>query len=130
MATLAQIQSAVNSRLAVLWPKVKTREETYFGNKGRYWQGLLWASPPDDGATCVPDLNLVAGAENTAWSSALNGDTLAAEVMALRIDTYEAPGGVHGYYATCIVTKAGLTYKRTAQVEMGVEITTGSWQQE
>lgn len=129
MATLAQIQTTVNTRLATLWPKVKTREEARFAAVGRYWQGLLWATPPDDGATCVPNLSLVAGPQNTSWNSAVNGDVNATESMAVRIDTYEAPGGVHGYFCTCIVTKNGLTYARTAQVEMGVEITTGSWAQ-
>lgn len=127
MATLAAIQSAVNSRLSVLWPKVKTRQDTYFGNKGRYWQGLLWATPPDDGATCAPNLSLVAGAQNVSWTAAVNSDVNASEVMACRIDTYEKPGGVHGYYCTVLVTKNGTTYARTAWVESGVEQTTGSW---
>lgn len=125
--TLLQIQTQVNQRLSVLWPKVKTRQETYRSNKGRYWQGLLFATPPDDGATCTPNTALTAGPQNTSWAVAINSDLLASEVAALRIDTYEAPGGVHGYYCTCFVSKNGTTYARTAHVENGSEVTTGSW---
>lgn len=129
MATLAAIQGQVNSRLSVLWPKVKTREAAYFAAHGRFWQGILFAVPPDDGATCVPDLTLVAGPQNVSWQSAVNGDVGSTEVASFRIDTYEAPGGIHGYFCTCLVTKNGNTYGRTAHIEMGTEITTGSWAQ-
>ena len=131
--TLTQIRNAVNARLATLWPAIMAKQENYFAAKSaqgtpRYWQGLLFATPPDDGALCTPDMTLKAGNENTTWQTALNGDIPGTIEAAFRIDTYEAPGGVHGYYCTCLVTKTGVTYGRTAQVENGVEITTGSWQ--
>ncbi len=127
MALLATIKATVNTRLADLWPKVKNRQATYFASKGRYWQGRLTSVPPDDGATVAPDLTTTAGPQNVSWQTAVNGDIPNPVECAVQIDTYEAPGGVHGYYCTCLVTKAGVTYGRTAQVEAGVEITTGSW---
>ena len=127
MATLNQIKTAVNARLADLWPKVKNRQATYFANNGRYWQGRITSAPPDDGATVAPDLTTTAGPQNVSWQTAVNGDIPSPVECALQIDTYEAPGGVHGFYATVSFTKAGVTYTRTAQVENGVEITTGSW---
>jgi hypothetical protein len=127
--TLAQIKAAVNARLADFWPKVKAKEETYAGNHGgRYWQGIIFGTPPDDGALCVANYAVKPTDQNTSWSDVSAASDLPASVeAALQIDVYQAPGGIFGYYCTAYVTKAGVTYTRTAQVEAGVEITTGTW---
>ena len=151
MATLQQIRDAVNARLAVIWPKIKTRQETYRAAKGRYFQGIVTSAPPDDGATAsavltlaptdqfdyVPPVRDAEGAIVVAevktfhtWAYFANADIPSTLEMALRIDVYEGPGGVHGYFCTCLVTKNAVTYYRTAQVENGVELTTGTWLQE
>lgn len=149
MATLAAIKAAVNARLASLWPVVKTKQEAYRAAKGHYFQGILTSAPPDDGATVAPSLSNAATDQYDytppvldingtitvpevktfhSWSYfGING-TLPAQIeCAVEMSAYEAPGGVHGYYCTVSVTKAGITYTRTAQVEQGVELTTGSW---
>lgn len=145
MATLAQIQSAVNARLADAFPKFRTRQETYRAAKGRYFQGLVWSSVPDDGALVSPNLatapsdcfdpevrdedgEIVTPAVPHSWNFiGFNADLPATVEAQIRCDVYEAPGGVHGYRLTCRVSKAGVTYARTAQVEMGAVVTTGAW---
>lgn len=131
MATLAQIQAAVNSRLADFWGKVQTKEATYFANKGRYWQGLVFSMVPDDGALVTPDYTVKPEDQNSSWSDVSASADLPAQVEAqMRIDVYEAPGGVHGFALTVRVSKSGVTYRRTGIVESGSVVTTGSWEAE
>lgn len=148
MPTLQQIRDAVNARLADLWPKFQNRQNTYFQNHGRYFQGLVWSSVPDDGALVSPTLtvapsdcftpavrdsegNIVTPLVPHSWSFFGTGADLPAQVEAqFRCDVYEGPRGVHGYFLTGRVSKDGVTYRRTAHVEMGSVITTGSWEAE
>lgn len=148
MATLLQIQTAVNSRLADLFPKFRNRQEIYRANHGRYFQGLVWSSVPDDGATVAPNLslapsdcfspavrdsegNIVTPLTTHSWTFLGAGADLPAQVEAqFRCDVYLAPGGVHGYYLTCRMSKSGVTYRRTAEVRMNEVVSTGSWSAE
>ena len=149
MATLLQIQSAVNSRLADFFPKVRVRQETYRANRGVYWQGIAFSSVPDDGALATPDFTkaptdrydytppvrdingVITIPEIKAFHSwartGVNADLPAGVEAQLSCDVYEGPAGVHGYYLVAKVSKNGVTYQRVAQVENGVVITTGSW---
>lgn len=149
MPTLQQIRDAVNARLADLWPKFQNRQATYFANHGRYFQGLIWSSVPDDGATVSPNLSVapndcftpvpavlnVQGEIVTpattiphSWSHFGAGADLPAQVEAqFRCDVYQAPGGVHGYRLTCRISKDGVTYSRTGEVRAGEVVSTGTW---
>ena len=147
MATLAQIQAAVNARLADFWDKVRTKQENYRTNHGRYWQGLVFSTVPDDGALVTPDFTVCPADQYTltysdpgpqgqvteirtmrSWAWASVGSDLPSQVEAqMRIDVYEGPPGTHGYRLTCRVSKNGITYRRTGHVEMGTVVTTGSW---
>lgn len=124
---LATLQTAVNNRLATFWPAFRTKQTAHKAAVGRYWQGIVFSSVPDDGALVSPDYSLVAGPQNTAWSAFINGDLPATVEAQMRCDTYEAPEGVHGYRLTCRVSKGGIVYERVAWVEDGALKTTGSW---
>lgn len=148
MATLTQIRDAVNARLADWWPKFRAKQETYRATHGRYFQGLVWSSVPDDGATVSPNLALapsdcftpaVRGADGEivtpavphSWTHFGAGADLPAQLEAqFRCDVYQGPGGVHGYYLVARISKDGVTYRRTGQVEMNTVVTTGSWSAE
>lgn len=131
MATLAQIQTAVNNRLSTFLPLIRTRQETYFANHGRYWQGIAFSSVPDDGALVTPNYNLKPTDQNSSWADAgVNADLPAQVEAQIAIHTYEAPGSVFGYFVVVRVSKNGTTYRRTAQVEAGAVVTTGSWRVE
>jgi hypothetical protein len=125
--TLAQIQTAVNSRLSTFWSGFRTKQTAYKAAHGRYWQGLVFSSVPDDGALVTPNYNLVAGSHTDSWAAILNGDLPSQVEAQMFCDTYEAPEGIHGYFLTCRVSKSGVTYERVAQVENGGLVTTGSW---
>lgn len=128
MATLAAIKAAADARLADFFPKVRTKQETYFGSHGKYWQGIAFSTVPDDGALVTPDYGLKPTDQNASWSDASAASELPSTVEAqLRCDVYAGPGGVHGYFLTARVSKSGTTYRRTAQVEMGTVVTTGTW---
>lgn len=129
MATLVQIQAPVNARLADFWPKVKTKQATYASNHaGRYWQGLVFSTVPDDGALITPDFTVKPADQNTSWSDVSVASDLPATVEAqMRIDVYEAPGPHFGFFLTVRVSKSGITYRRVGHVEDNVEVTTGSW---
>lgn len=42
MATLIQIRDRANAKLAVMWPVIQAKQDTYFANHGRYF-GLRWS---------------------------------------------------------------------------------------
>ena len=131
MATLAQIQTAVNARLSDFLPKVRTRQETYFANHGKYWQGIAFSTVPDDGALVTPNYSLKPTDQNSSWADAgVNADLPAQVECQIAIHVYEKPGSVFGYVVVVRVSKAGTTYRRTGQVESGAVVTTGSWGQE
>lgn len=125
--TLANLQAAVNNRLSTFWPAFRSKQTAYKAAVGRYWQGLVFSSVPDDGSLVSPDFSLVAGPENTSWTSFVNGDLPATVEAQMWCDTYEEPGNIHGYRLTCRVSKSGVTYERVAWVENGALKTTGSW---
>ena len=125
--TLANLQTAVNNRLATFWPAFRSKQTAYKAINGRYWQGLVFSTVPDDGALVSPNYSLVAGPQNTAWSTFVNGDLPATVEAQMWCDTYEAPGDTFGYTLTCRVSKGGVTYERIAWVEDGALKTTGSW---
>lgn len=115
MPTLAQIRTAVDNKLAALWPVVQAKQATYAANhNGRFWQGLVTRSiPPADGATALPDVGQKCPTDQPdPWPSAILTTPME---MSLVIDVYSGPLG-DGYVATVQVTVLGQTYERAAQV--------------
>lgn len=116
MATRAQIEAAVDNRLANLWSAIQNKEDQYAANhNGRYWQGLRTMSfTPADGTTALPDIgqNCPTDQQGQPWPNAILTTPME---MALRIDVYDGPQG-DGYQATVYVSIAGGTWYRTQQV--------------
>jgi hypothetical protein len=125
-----QIRTAVDARLATLWPLIQTRQATYMANHGgRPFQGLHSHSlPPQDGALTAPDrLTSKPTDQAEAWSA--GHDLLATEPMSIRIDTYRTAAG-WGYVATCQVRLAsGVIWERSAAVGPEAAERTVAWHQ-
>jgi hypothetical protein len=126
MATPAQIRSAVDTKLAALWAAVQSREDTYFANHGRYWQGLKTHTViPADGATATPDIGSAVPyyqAAGDAWPSGILTQSLP---MSLDITQYQGPTG-SGYVATVSVLITGHLWQR-AQDSGAESYRTFSW---
>lgn len=127
MPTLNEVRTRVNDWLSVRWPTLVDRQEQYFANHGRYFQGLWTHSAEvEDGADVAPD-NLLLGPTDQAarWPDFITLPNLLP--CALRIDVYEGPDG-HGWRITLRVKVAGNVYQRQAEVgPQGQEI--GGWHQ-
>lgn len=115
MATLAQIRTAVDNRLAALWPTIQAKQDNYFATHNKYWQGLRTHSViPSEGNTSLPDIGSACPPQQPGqpWPDAVLNTALE---MALWIDVYDGPQGT-GYQATVVVSVLGNLYTRTAQV--------------
>lgn len=78
MPTLNQIRTKVDNWLANKWPTIVARQQNYFTNTGRYWQGLrthsvnpTHASGPDTGNTLADRLDVQPDDQGPfgAWSN-------------------------------------------------------------
>jgi hypothetical protein len=115
MATLAQIKAAVETLKDTIGPVLVRRQNHYFSQHGKYWQGILTPStPPDDGASVVADYTRKPTDQSESWADRFSGaDSLPATLKAqIRVDTYDGPSG-KGWTVTLRITKSGKTYART-----------------
>jgi hypothetical protein len=116
MATLAQIKTAVDNRLASLWSAIQTKEDAYASvHNGRYWQGLKTHSiDPSEGNTALPTVGAACPTDQLGqpWPNAILTTSIE---MAINIDIYDGPLGV-GYQVTVTVAVLGNVYTRTQQI--------------
>lgn len=117
MATLNQIRTAVDDRLEALWPLLVARQDTYFTNKGRYFQGLITHLVVPNHLTGGADPS-PAGATNLAAKPADQVDTYGnfglaswTEIFAVAVHMYDGPLG-KGWWAECHVRVNGTHYIR------------------
>lgn len=130
--SLATVRNRVNAFLTARWPAIVSRQDDYFANHGRYWQGL-WthtATPdqtsedgdaPPDNLDSTPTDQPVSW--RARWANALDSIPFPAR---LRIDVYESPEG-HGWAATVQIRYGGKTYQRSQGVGPRAEDFTAGW---
>jgi hypothetical protein len=114
--TLAEIRTAVDAKLAELWPVVQTKQAAYLASRGRYWQGIrtIAGNPPEDAAEVAVNLAAKPSYQAESWADFAIG--LPATLgFSLRIDTYSGPQG-KGYVGTVEAMKNGVIYDRAANV--------------
>lgn len=114
MATVAAIQSAINTWVGNRLATVRTRQETYAANHGgRYWQGLhTHTAEPVDGASTAPD-NASATPHDQPHGWATLGYTLPATMpLRLRIDVWRARAGWGWTLAARFKAAGGAVYER------------------
>jgi hypothetical protein len=121
MPTLAQVRDAVDTWLAGKWPTVQARQTTYFGNHGRYWQGLVTHLPVPahtssvDGSTAPNRLALKPTDIAQSWLDVLPEWLTELMPAAVWIDAYDGPDG-KGYVASVKATHNGNTWMRSQNV--------------
>lgn len=118
MPTLVQVRTKVNDWLTARWPTVISRQETYYGNNGRYWQGL-WThmsfpshTPGQDGDISPDNLGSHPTDQVATWLdffSELQGIPISA---AVRCDVYIGPLGP-GFVLTVELSYQNLNYRRS-----------------
>lgn len=115
MATLTQIQNAIDSWMSSNQAKLVAAQNAYYASHGRYFQGITTpATLPDDGATVVADYAKKPTDQLEKWSDVFTGgNLLPGNVPAqITIDVYDGPLG-RGWMATLRFTKTGVTYRKT-----------------
>lgn len=121
MATLAQLRTRVDDWLAARWPTVLARQDAFFTNRGRYWQGLITHTVIPAHTTAV-DADVVADRlamhptdQAQSWLDVLAELSGIVFPAALVMDVYDGPQG-KGYVATIFVRHNGTLYSRSQNV--------------
>jgi hypothetical protein len=121
MATLAQLRTRVDAWLEDKWPTVVARQQNFFANRGRYWQGLITHSliPAHtnavDGDAIADRLNQSPTDQFENWVAVFPEWVIENLPCALKCDTYDGPQG-KGYCATIFIRYAGTLYSRSRNV--------------
>jgi hypothetical protein len=121
MPTLNQVRTAVDDFLEAKWPNVVARQETFFANHGRYWQGLrthslIPAHTTNADGSVEPDL--IDGRpsdEPASWRDAFPNWASDLFPMVFFIDAYHGPQG-HGWVGTVIAQWNNELYTRSRNV--------------
>jgi hypothetical protein len=117
MATLQQIQTAADTRLANLWAGIQTKEATFFGNHGYFAQLLRTHNViPADGATALPDIGAAVPYYMQAGDGWPNAILTQVQPCAFEIHQYVTPDGTCGYQAFVWVTINSHLWSRSQQV--------------
>lgn len=121
MATLNQLRTRVDAFLAAKWPTIVARQDNFFANRGRYWQGLRTHTIiPAHTNTITGDAVADRLADNPAdafenWLAAFPEWEGIGLPCAVQVDSYESDAG-KGWVATLYVTYSGVTYRRSRNV--------------
>lgn len=121
MPTLNQVRTRVDDWLVARWDNVINRQEVYFANHGKYWQGLITHTSIPAHSTAsfgdlLPDRLLTTPSDQveTNWLQALTGLNLDITLFpaALVSDAYDGPLG-KGFALTVYASHNGTIYSRT-----------------
>jgi hypothetical protein len=121
MANLAQLRTRVDAWLADKWPTVVARQQNFFANRGRYWQGLKTHTidPAHTNSTegdSIPDqLNANPTDQFENWSTVFPEWDGVAIPCAVQCDVYDGPEG-KGWVATIWIRFNGTLYSRSQNV--------------
>lgn len=118
--TLTQVRNRINSFLTDLWPKIVTRQNTYFTNHGRYWQGIKTFVPDGEADTDpTPDLTLKPHDQAESWQAAgFHLDLPTTLPCGFQINTYNNGADGKGWVGLVWVVHRGTTYCRTKGFNM------------
>lgn len=121
MATLNQVRTRIDIWLTNKWPTVVARQQNFFTNRGKYWQGLLTHSVPpgfttsQDGDALADKLNQSPTDQFENWSAVFPEWNIELMPCAIKCDTYDGPDG-KGYCVTIYVRYNGVIYSRAQNV--------------
>jgi hypothetical protein len=121
MATLNQVRTRVDNWLAEKWPSLVARQDNFFINRGRYWQGLRTHTivPAHtngaDGDSLCTELDAQPNDAFSNWRNAFPEWATEPIPCALQCDVYDGPLG-KGWFATIWIRYNGTLYKRSRNV--------------
>lgn len=121
MATLSLLRTRIDTWLTARWPTITARQDLYFQNNGKYWQGLITHSIPPSHTTVqdndiVPDnYNSKPTDQNESWKDVFPAFETIPFPCQLQCDVYSGPKG-KGYVVTIRVIHNGNTYIRSQNV--------------
>lgn len=111
--SLATLKAKWDTFMANRFATIQARQTTYFGNKGRYFQGIVTNAVPTDPAEIAPDLTKKPTDQAESWAD--TNITLPATLpIALWIDVYNGPQG-HGWTLNAKVIVGANTWQICVQ---------------
>jgi len=111
--TLSEVRDKADAKLVNLWVnQIRPKQLAYFATHGKYWQGLVTSSIPEDGADIVADYTSRPSDQAETWEDMFGGPLDANLPVALRVDVYEAPAG-WGFVARVWIRYAGTVYTKS-----------------
>ena len=117
MATRQEITDAIDAGIAAAWPEIQARQDAFFAEHGRYFQGLCThtdASVPEDGQPAPADqLDTHPDYQSETWIDV--GYDSTNPRAAMTIDQYVGPDGP-GYVSSFCVIIAGELWFRSINV--------------
>ena len=123
----ATLQAQVDAELTDLFTGAPARQNTYFTNNGRYWQGRrVMTLTPEDGALVAVDTSKKQ-TDCPSWATA-NVTLPATMRCAVWIDAYQGPGVDHGWVANAAVKCQGAIYHRARNFAGSQTWRTHDWQ--
>ena len=119
MATIAQIQAAIDAWMLSNQQKFVRRQDKYFPVNRRYFQGIMTpAVAPDDGAVIALDWDKKPTDQIESWRDVFVNDADGNDVLPangpvqIRMDSYHSPFG-HGWLIALQGTKDEVLWFRT-----------------
>jgi hypothetical protein len=98
VATRQEITDAIDAGIAAAWPEIEAKQEAFFAQHGRYFQGLCTHRvPPEDGQPAQADrLGSHPNYQTETWLDVGYDPGAPGPRAALAIDQYVGPAGA-GY---------------------------------
>lgn len=121
MPTLAQVRATVDNWVDTRWPTVVARQETFFANRGRYWQGLITHSTIPthtttvDGSSLADRLNSGPTDQNSTWANVFPEWLTDLFPAAVWVDSYKGPLG-YGWTLNVLARYNGNLWRRIVNV--------------
>lgn len=109
MATLQQVRTKADNKLATFWTALQTRQDAYFAKHGKYFQLLAGSSLTLDGADTT---FAVVSPSDEAY--AIDIDYSWTDTVPFQIEVHEWGGGYdsNGYKAIVTINYQGTLYRR------------------
>ena len=120
------LQSTIDSELAVLISGLALKQPAYLAANGRYWQGArTHAVPPSDGLLAAPNLKTKPTDQTDSWETI--GITLPALTSAAyTVHAYNSPKG-QGYVIHADVLISGVWHRKSVNVVGPATWLTRTW---
>lgn len=121
MPTLAKMRDAIDTFLANKWPTIVARQQNFYANRGRYWQGLKTHivcpahTNGQDGSKAADRFDDGPTDQFSTWLNVFPEWVSELLPCCIWIDVYKGPDG-EGWVANVEATHEGVMYRRSQNV--------------